>query len=195
MQKNWMLAGLLVVASSGCASIDGSHIGLSEGIEQGVAHQELKYMKLVDRYEKDARDWVNARMLYIDGPQIMKRAIKKTNFNKEIGKNKCALEQAHDLLEFTLDASASFERRKAKKMGPLDDFFFGLRSKAREEYGLLRQAASTLTTGLRAYVKGKDRRKDVLRSLNVPVDGVDALNKAALKFDKKAKNILDMGGE
>ncbi|MFH1742795.1 MAG: hypothetical protein ABIH23_27640 [bacterium] len=188
-----MLAALL--AGSGCATIDRSHIGLSEGVEQGVAHQELKYMKLLDRYEKDARDWVNARMRFIDGPQIMEKAIIKTDFNEVIARNKCSLGQAHDLLEFTLDASANFEARKAREVGKLDEFFFQLRSKAREENGLLRQAASTLTTGLRAYVKGKERRQDVLRSLNVPIDQVDALNKTALEIEEKAKSILDQGGE
>lgn len=185
-----IIAMLVASMLSSCATIDSTHVGMSEGIEQGVAHQELKYMKLLDRFEKDARAWVDFRMLNIDGPEIMKNAVKKTNFNEEIAKNECALEQAHDLLEFTLDASANFERRKAKEMGKLNDFFFGLRSKSREEYGLLRQVTSSLTTGLRAYLKGKNQRKEILRSLNVPVDRMDALNKSALNIDGKVKKII-----
>ena len=76
-------------------------------------------------------------------------------------------------------------------MGELDEFFFGLRSKSREEFGILRQVSSSLTTGLRAYLKGKSQRKDILRSLNVPVDGVDALNKAALSIDEKVKRVIE----
>lgn len=185
MRATTVFAVAAALLLTGCATVDKSHVGLSEQLEKGIAHQELKYMRLLDRFEKDSRAWVDERMLKIDGPGIMKKAVKKANFDKKIGRNRCALEQAHDLLEFTLDASANFEKRKAKEMAQLDDFFFKLRSAAREDFGLLRQASSTLSTGLRAYVKEKEWRKDLLRSWDVPVDEIGGINRAGLGVRRK----------
>ena len=141
-------------------------------------------MRLVDRFEQDSRDRIDERMMFIEGPVIMKHAIERTNFKEKICEIEGKLDQATEALKFTLAASRSYERVKAKYVRGLEKLVAGLRSQARREYADLRAAAAALVSGLRAYVKDKSWRKDLMKRLKIPVDSADALNKAALEFDK-----------
>lgn len=180
---------LLPVFQVGCATIGAEHEGLARGLEQGVDHQEIKYMRLIDRFDKDARLRIDQKMRWIEGPEIIATAVERKDrkgktFDDKVCEADGKLDRAHELLKFTRAASRSYERRKAKYVRKLEYFVRKLRAKSREEFATMRQAANSLTTSLGAYNKDKEWKKDMLRKLNVPVDTVDALNKSALEFDK-----------
>ena len=167
-----------------CASIGPEHAELAQELENGIARQETAYMRLVDRFEQDSRDRIDERMQFKEGPVIMKHAIKRTNFKEKVCEIEGELDQATELLKFTMAASRSYERVRSKYIRGLEGLVAGLRSQARREYADLRAAAAALVSGLRAYVKDKSWRKDLMKRLKIPVDSADALNKAALEFDK-----------
>ena len=184
--KNLLTASAFLFLA-GCATIGPEHEKLSVEIEKGIGRQETAYFKLVDKFEKDGMARIDERVRLIEGPIIMKHAIETTNFQENICEKEGKLAKAFELLEFTLDASAKYEQRKAKYIRAFRKLLRGLRSAAREEYGRIRRAAAAQTAALRAYNKDKEWRKEILRSLDVPVDQVDALNQAALEFDKMLK--------
>ena len=178
------LIPVILLALNACATIGPEHADLAQELEAGFARREAAYGRLVDRFEQDSRDRIDERMQFKEGPVIMKHAIKRTNFKEKVCEIEGELDQATELLKFTMAASRSYERVRSKYIRGLEKLVAGLRSQARREYADLRAAAAALVSGLRAYVKDKSWRKDMMKRLNVPVDSVDALNKAALEFDK-----------
>ena len=149
------LIPVILLALNACATVGPEHAALAQELEAGFPQQEAPYMRLVDRVELDSRDRIDERMRFIEGPVIMKHAVKRTNFKEKICEIEGELDQATELLKFTMAASRSYQRVRGKYIRGLEVLVAGLRSRARAEFPELRQAAGRLKSGLRAYVKDK----------------------------------------
>lgn len=168
---------------AGCATIGPEHEQLSREVSKGIDQQERQYLNLVDEFERNGRERIDERMRFIEGPVVMKYAVKASNFRENICEAKGDMDQAFELLEFTMAASRSFEERKAKYVRALEQMVSDLRTRARDQFTLMRQAADALTNGLKAYNRDKAWRQEMLKSMGAPVDQAAALNDAAKKFD------------
>ncbi len=190
--RHIIIVGILAV-SAGCATIGPEHAGLAGETAKGIASLEGDVANLNDKIEEQGRDIIDLQMTYVDGPIIMMDLMEKhaDKFNDKVCQESGELDRATVLLAFTQAAHRSYVRVYKEYEKPLKKYMRGLRKSYRKKFTKLRQATTTLKTGLDAYNKGKKMRQDMLKAVGLPVDGVDALNKAAAEFKKKLEAGID----
>ena len=193
--KGLFIAGCFLMLSA-CATIGPEHEKMSRVMERAVENNEAGYKRLVNRLEEDGRKYVNLSMIAIHGPKITRSHMTEkdangNNFTDKFCKKKSELGRAREALRFMLKLSKAFEAKKREELQPLINFIKGLQSVADREFLAQRQGMGSLTNGLRAYNKDKKWQKDMLRSLDVPVDQAEALNRSGKNLRDKIKSRLE----
>lgn len=174
----------------GCATVGQPHADLARETEKGIASLEPDFAALADKIEEQGRDIIDLQMTYVDGPIIMMDMMRKhaDKFKTKVCNEEGELDRATVLLAFTQAAHRSYERVYKSYEAPLKKYMRALRKSYRHKFTILRQATTSMVTSLDAYNKDKKMGKDFLKSIGLPIDQVDAMNKAAAEFKKKLAN-------
>jgi len=192
MRSNLLLTAVLAF-STGCASIDGHHVSTTTQLLKGVDQREEEAKAVLDTLEDTARRELDLKMFYVIGREIIKEFLKLEDeegktFDDDVCEAK-GVGRDESLLAFAMALSDTYERRKKTEWAPIGDLIKDSRRIGRDGFNRQRQGLSALKSGLKASVKDKKWREDMLRSVGAPVDQAKRLNATSKKVDKLLREV------